>query len=286
MKLALFNFRKYKTYTVEFSDSKCILLKGISGIGKSTILESIRWCLYGKLRDVYNYNIGESKKPQCVVILELQKYKIARSKNPEALELTFENQIYTDDVAQNIINNEFGDYKFWNYSSYCVQNENNILLEGSERDKIDLLNCITFHNSDPSESIDKISKYIKDLKIQIEVSNHKFNYELQRYNEFLKSYEGKIIQNSLLDAQTYTLVSENLRTAENQLQSLYQVQISNNTNLELYNTYKSKYTECELKLQNLKLVDLTALENKISKTSKMTVSFLLEMMYVSVWSTD
>jgi len=26
--------------------------------------------------------------------------------------------------------------------------------------------------------------------------------------------------------------------------------------------------------------------SKISKTSKMTVSFLLEMMYVSVWSTD
>jgi DNA repair exonuclease SbcCD ATPase subunit len=268
MKLELLNFRKYKKYCIEFTDSKCILLKGISGVGKSTILESIRWCLYGKLRDIYNYNIGESKKPVCSVILTLQNYKITRSKNPESLELIYESVKYNDEIAQNMINLYFGDYKFWNYSIYCVQNENNILLDGSERDKIDLLNTITFLNCDPSEYIDKIGKYIKDLKVQIEVANHKFNYELQKYNEFLETYKNKIISDSLLDSETLETFKNNILITETQLESMYKLQICNKSNLELYNTYTLKIAEYNSQLSQIQKVDLSILKTQISDSEK------------------
>ena len=57
---------------VKIKDFRCIqnwsaviqngltLFKGESGSGKSTVLEAIRWCLYGQLRQVFPFN-GQKK---------------------------------------------------------------------------------------------------------------------------------------------------------------------------------------------------------------------------------
>ena len=47
MKLILKNFRCYESQVFDFHDKGLILISGQSGLGKSTILNAIQFCLFG-----------------------------------------------------------------------------------------------------------------------------------------------------------------------------------------------------------------------------------------------
>ena len=49
MEINIKNFRNVKEQTIYFNKG-VNLLKGDSGSGKSTIFESVRWCLYGGMK--------------------------------------------------------------------------------------------------------------------------------------------------------------------------------------------------------------------------------------------
>lgn len=43
------NFRKFKDSTIEFYDQPLVLLSAANGIGKTTIIDAIEWCLTGDI---------------------------------------------------------------------------------------------------------------------------------------------------------------------------------------------------------------------------------------------
>src|SRR5690606_22123728 len=53
MEVTIVNFKCWENLTVTFSTEGITLLRGNSGTGKSTILQAIYWCLYGKLNKIY-----------------------------------------------------------------------------------------------------------------------------------------------------------------------------------------------------------------------------------------
>ena len=120
MKLRLFGFRTHLDSEFEFKEGNLIMLKGPSGIGKSTILTAIFWVLYGGLNHIYNHNASASKK--CFVSLEMLERQpplvVYRQKRPELFRVTLypgteKEQNYEDKVAQEYIDKEFGNRDVW-----------------------------------------------------------------------------------------------------------------------------------------------------------------------------
>lgn len=141
MKIKLKNFRCYKDKTFEFEDNGLFLISGISGQGKSTILMSINFALYGNLQKVTKH--GETS---CSVEFEFGDIKILRTKKPNRLVV---NDIYEDDVAQNIINDRFG--TCFDTTGYIKQNATDSFILMSPTDKLKFLESFAFNNIDLNE---------------------------------------------------------------------------------------------------------------------------------------
>lgn len=181
MKITLTGFRCHLDTELTIADGMITLLKGPSGIGKSTIFQAIFWCLYGSLRHIRNHNNSRDK---CSVTLELnqipfningscEKLKIMRQKSPDLFRIYVikENgtDIYEDKVAQKIIDTAYGTKELFLAACYLVQNGRSLLLTGTNAEKMDLLNKLSFNTEDPEEFINTIDEELN--KIQAEFTS-------------------------------------------------------------------------------------------------------------------
>lgn len=158
MRLQIVGFRCYAEYDITFDDGMIILLKGPSGIGKSTIFQAIYWCLYGSLHHVYPTTSTSTTK--CSVTLDIGSMRIYRQKRPERLIVMHQGANHEDDVAQEIINSMFGVKDVWMSCSYLQQGTRSPLLTMSNTDKMEILNRLSFSADDPEYYIAKIDSYI------------------------------------------------------------------------------------------------------------------------------
>src|SRR5690349_7515747 len=169
LRLTLSQFRCWvDEIEVEFNLGNLILLKGTTGSGKTTILNSIVWCLYGTLRLVAP---NGNDKAKTSVRLEIPKGDkniiIIRSRNPSRLiiEIQEDDNIceeYEDKPAQAFIEENFGTYEMWLTSCYIQQGMRNNFLSMSNKEKMELLNSIAFSACDPAVEISKIQTRIDE----------------------------------------------------------------------------------------------------------------------------
>ncbi len=82
MKLTLKKFKCYNKLNLEIPIGAIVLLKGKSGAGKSTILKSIDWVLYGNVKKITPHLLSNAKT---VVKYEYNGITITRFKNPNHL---------------------------------------------------------------------------------------------------------------------------------------------------------------------------------------------------------
>ena len=152
MKIKFTNFRCYIDETFDFSNNELILISAESGAGKSTILLGIQFCLYGTGSKLQNYG-----KTSCSVELEFEGMKIVRTKRPNRLVI---DDLYEDDIAQNIINNKFGDA--FNVTSYICQNASNSFILMNPTDKLEFLETFAFKDINLPELKNKTKKICMD----------------------------------------------------------------------------------------------------------------------------
>ena len=166
MKLILQGFKCYDEQEFQFENGKLLLLSGPSGIGKSTVFQSLFWVLYGSLRNVYSNNgtNGTGLKTKCSVTLSLNDYenfKVYRQKRPELLKVYTSDKCYEDEVGQQIINEKFGTKEVFLACCYLQQNEKSTLLSSSLSERMDILNLISFSGDNPEEMINRIDENLK-----------------------------------------------------------------------------------------------------------------------------
>lgn len=169
-------FRCWENYQIEVPVGTITLIKGNSGVGKTTLLQGITWCLYGNIRLVApNHMEGQrGNKAKTQVIFEIPynfngKYDILtidRQKNPNRLIVTHGNNTYEDKVAQSIIDNLFGTHDIWLASCYIGQGCRNSFLTAPNTGKMELLNCIAFNEEDPAFYIERINTTINEADIE------------------------------------------------------------------------------------------------------------------------
>lgn len=156
MKITLTNFRCYKeSTTFEFIDVGSVLISGPSGRGKSSILMGIDFALYNKGgRNIIYY--GETK---CRVEFVFKDLKIVRTRNPSRLVV---NDVYEDDIGQQIINNFFG--KNFDVTGYISQNASESFISKKPNVKRDFLESVKFENENLSEKKEKLESIIKSTR--------------------------------------------------------------------------------------------------------------------------
>lgn len=172
MRIRLINFRCYIDKTFDFEDNSLSLISAESGAGKSTILMGIQFCLYGT-----GTKLQHNGKTSCSVEITFEDMHIIRTKRPNRLVL---NDIYEDEVAQNIINKKFGDA--FNITSYIPQNPINSFILMNPTDKLEFLEKFAF----------------KDINLQ-EIKNKAKNLISERNDELNKTMSQIDITKNILD---------------------------------------------------------------------------------------
>jgi len=188
MELEIVGFKCYKKAKFTFPASGITLLKGPSGQGKSTILRAIIWCLYGNMRNV-DQKTSRGSKLSVTIRTRIKGGKecvIYRQKRPNLLKFRVGRFEQIDAVAQERINELYGSEKLWLLCSYLQQKKSNRLFEVSGSEKLDLLNKIAFHESNPTPYINKIEEWLREEKLRFEVLQENYNKECVSFTEFLQ----------------------------------------------------------------------------------------------------
>ena len=150
MKITLENFKCHSSCEYDLGDSGITLIKGNSGVGKSSILDAIHFAMYGKGMKVLK--IGSKS---CKVVLKTNNIEITRTKGPNHLIVCRGDNIYEDDAAQSVIYDLFTN----NYdgTGYMKQNDTSSFILLSPTDKLLFIENYAFHGVD-------IQKYKEDIK--------------------------------------------------------------------------------------------------------------------------
>jgi len=219
-KIVLKEFRCWKNLSIDIPLGGVTLIKGDSGCGKSTILQAIIWCLYGKIQLVAPIT---KKVASTEVTIEFpfcfnQKngnLNITRKKSTRVT-LSHNDNMYEDKVAQEIINDLFGTYDLWLASCYVGQGTRNTFLTAPNSGKMELLNSLAFHEEDPRIFIDKITDTINE-------KNTIYNIKLSEYNNnilHLETMMFKININQALSQQQHEILLDEINKLNLQLINL------------------------------------------------------------------
>jgi DNA repair exonuclease SbcCD ATPase subunit len=211
--ISIKGFRSIKEYECEINSGSITLISGPSGIGKTTIMNAIYWCLYGSLKNVRKFG---SKTGHCSVEIRLGLervedkgqedkgqqdkgqedgkdhkglLKLRRSKGPDTLVLEEDSNILKDDEAQERINQFFGTQDIWLSSCYLRQGTRNKFLESSPSDRLEFLAqlCFSSHQS-PEKYLDKIEYRCKVLSKEFEKNNDFYKRDLEIFQKKRKNY--------------------------------------------------------------------------------------------------
>jgi len=193
------------------------LIKGPSGIGKTTIFQAIAWCLYGMEKSVLPHNAVEKTTQTYVRIKFPFKKRILiceRYKNSDYFAIKFGKEQYEDVTAQKLINQLFGTYDVWLCSCFVSQGNRNQITTNSNNSKFDILNKIAFSDESPQEIINNISEVLKIKTVEFKVTNQQLVNDMSK---FKKKYNIKDKKN-FTDIEFEKIISE----IENKKSSLEQ----------------------------------------------------------------
>jgi DNA repair exonuclease SbcCD ATPase subunit len=292
MKLSVKNINFWDDFSIDIdiSNYKHILLCGMSGIGKSSILNCIYYAITG-LGMTNKWNAKNKKKG--IIYLEFKSYDltIERTLNPKSLTITSNNEIETGDKAQLFIDNIFN---LFSTIGYVKQKSTYVyFINMTPKERMLFFEKFLFDNLD----IDTIKQKLKE---KIDIAKFKYIHVETELNKMEKiEYDKSItlndidqikceIENLEMNIRQYNNVAtelNNLRAVENELNIYIK---DNEKELELLtnqqkfienylndeeNNYKENKNVIELYEQNIVLHTSfeklkTTVENKISNIYK------------------
>ena len=266
MRIKFTDFRCYNNQTFDFSDNELILISAESGAGKSTILLGIQFCLYGTGSKLQNYG-----KTSCSVELEFEDMKIVRSKRPNRLVI---NDLYEDEIAQNIINKKFGDA--FNVTSYICQNAINSFILMSPPDKLEFLEKFAFKDvnlpeiknkskkicNDRNEELNKTisqleiaSSILKEINEPINVE-FPFRCKVCDYEKFTKNEDVKIKNSDILIKKFSNIINK----TEKELNDLLVLNSYIDSKNDIFYSLEKKINELSIEEKNITYIEDEKLE--------------------------
>jgi len=238
MKITLTNFLCYENKTFLLNDKELTLIEGPSGKGKSTIIKSILFALFGIGTKLQTYG-----KSSCKVILEFEDIKIERTKKPNTLKV---NDSFEDQAAQELINRKFGE--FFVTSSYIAQNAISSFIVQSPADKMIFLETFAFKGDNIDDLKQKNNKLIK-----------KYNEDLIKLGSKIDILQGQLDTKVLPPKIKFPVKCK--RSEVSAITIKYK---------EKVNEYTSKIQELSNEVENIKdnISELKIYNNNIENSTK------------------
>lgn len=218
-KVSLINFISHSNTEIEFNNNDKILIDGVSGSGKSSIIEAIIWCLYGEGRS-QNRNLVKKGRTEATVTLYLNDdgvfYRIKRNvnlKGSQGVEIyssddgTTYNKYVSSGVkeSQSWIEKELigASYELFINSVVYLQDKSNHFINKSSIEKKDLLMEII--------GLNHLDEYlIKAKEKQLELSNKAIsvNSTIVEKNNSLSKIDLSIYDKEILTKRRESLEKE------------------------------------------------------------------------------
>lgn len=164
--LELSNFKSFEKHILKIPSSGLILIDGVSGSGKTSIIQAFLFAVTGQGKKIASY--GSKKVKVTLTRLDenkTNKFSITRTKGPDALVLVANNKEYHDDEAQAIIEKEFG--KHFTSSSVLLQKGTMSFLSLTPKERLTQIENILFTDFSIEDKKIKLKKNIKENEDKI-----------------------------------------------------------------------------------------------------------------------
>lgn len=178
MKIYLENFKCYTKREFDLGENGITLIKGMSGIGKSSILDSIYFALYGKGMKILKHGTKS-----CKVIFSISDITITRTKGPLRLVYQKGETIHEDKAAQAVIDEMFG--KNYEGTGYMKQNDNQSFILLPPTDKLVFIEQYAFLGIDMST----YKEHIKEVRQKRDTKLTSISSQLQLTSDVLGEKE-------------------------------------------------------------------------------------------------
>lgn len=232
------NFRSYTVNQSPESDSGFFtytfergvnLLKGSSGVGKSTVFMAISWCLFKKPAigntPLFNKEDGsQNVDKDTVVILSIDDGQVVIKRTKSLLTVTLnEGETLENEEAQAYINKNYGKEHVWKTCNYVSQGSINHLISGELTDaqRWEVLYTIAFETNQGKEGSISMDTLKAALRLRSEETNRQVQSSQILIDKILKRVND--LKNSI-DSKTETLGE--IREASHPLMSLSEGEIS------------------------------------------------------------
>lgn len=245
--LTLKNFRCWEDHSFDINENGIILLSGISGKGKSTILNSIFYAITGTLKNISTF--GKDKK-QVDVILKIDNIIITRGKNPTRFNVKriSDQKIFEQDEAQSIINEIFGSE--FKHISYIDQDNQHSFVYLSPEAKMTFLRHLLLKD-------EPIEKMKENTKSKLDSSKKELIEQDSKISISSSFLSNLIFKENKLKVQKRSITSENYQeTLECQQTNLEKCKKNKNILL-----IKLKSFEKQLKEFNEQSIILSKISN-------------------------
>jgi exonuclease SbcC len=279
MRIRLKNFRCYEDNTFDLGDNGITLITAPSGYGKSTILNGIHFALFGVGNKVTSFG-----KTSCLVELDFDDLKIVRTKRPNRLVV---NEIYEDEVAQQLINNKFGEN--FDVTGYISQNAMNSFIMMNPMEKLSFLERFAFKDIDLNDiksrckaNITKTHDELIANESQLQLAR-KIIEEIKKPDENIKfpikckksQIELAIKNENVRFKNCITLITKaqnNIVKKEKELNSIHILNSIISTRTESIDSIHNKIIQIEKQIEN---IDINFIDENNLEEHKRSLSTLL-----------
>jgi exonuclease SbcC len=271
MEVEIVGFKNYKKANFSFPNGAVTLLRGNSGSGKTTVLQAIKWCLYGKLRGIDPKNGKGKLYVKINTSFGGEECEIYRQKRPNSLRFKVGILQQADDVAQERINEIFGSETIWDLCSYIEQESHNKLFQVPGSEKLKLLNQVAFHETDPSIYIQRIEERLKEDKIRFEILQQAFDSECEMLKKFLTSH--KLTPEDKRTEEELNEMKDSLVTLTYELSKLREQERMHHQATCALELLETRYDELKSSLQEVESkldppIDIEATKERITRIRK------------------
>lgn len=242
MEIRICNFRKHSNLSLKLEGLS--LIKGPSGLGKTTVFQALSWCLYGKLRSVHPYSQPKSKTSVTVLT---QQVIVCRTRNPCLLTVDFSGKRYVDDEAQSVIDSLFGTRPVWSACCYLEQGQHHHLIQKSNSDSMELLDALAFSGEDPRKFIAKVELEYKTLEAKFLLLQKDYKEKETQLAPYLPSFKFE----DLRSEQQIAELKSALEQKQSRIPFLLAQELEQKKLQGVFSALKSQLNEVELALSSL-----------------------------------